>query len=201
MKSLENTQWRHVTITPRPMALDEHDGTRKVHLGLNSFSPLARPRMRTTPNKGAMPCTHWCQTYVGPYIDLPPVPLFLVTSPDCISEQGLQFHSRGHMAALALNQGPLFHINRKNFHWQPGRDCNYVARFLRSSAQPPTNAQHTWQTKPGMTRWKSSPLYPNPCSPVHIARKFSAVSGTTSDRSCATLRKGKAQSLLTLAYK
>lgn len=35
----------------------------------------------------------------------------------------------------------------------------------------------------GMTLWKILPLYPNPFSPVHKARKFSAVLGTTSLRS------------------
>ena len=34
--------------------------------------------------------------------------------------------------------------------------------------------------KLGMTLWKVDPLYPNPFSPVHRARKFSAVLGTTS---------------------
>jgi hypothetical protein len=37
--------------------------------------------------------------------------------------------------------------------------------------------------KLGMTRWKEEPLKPNPFSPVHRARKFSAVFGTTSARS------------------
>ena len=38
----------------------------------------------------------------------------------------------------------------------------------------------TWHMKPGMTRWKADPLKPKPFSPVHSARKLSAVFGTTS---------------------
>lgn len=41
---------------------------------------------------------------------------------------------------------------------------------------------------PGMTRWKGQPLYPYPTSPVQSCRKFSAVLGTTSLRSCITIR-------------
>ena len=37
-------------------------------------------------------------------------------------------------------------------------------------------------------RWNEDPLYPNPFSPVHRARKFSAVLGTTSERSSMTIR-------------
>lgn len=31
----------------------------------------------------------------------------------------------------------------------------------------------TWHMNCGITLWKMEPLYPNPCSPVHRARKFS----------------------------
>lgn len=40
-----------------------------------------------------------------------------------------------------------------------------------------------------MTRWNVLPLYPNPFSPVHKARKFSAVFGTTSARSYKSPKK------------
>jgi len=40
----------------------------------------------------------------------------------------------------------------------------------------------------GMTRWKVDSLYPKPGSIVHSWRKFSAVLGTTSLRSCMTTR-------------
>ena len=39
--------------------------------------------------------------------------------------------------------------------------------------------------KLGMILWKADPLNPKPFSPVHSARKFSQVFGTTSKRSCA----------------
>ncbi len=39
-----------------------------------------------------------------------------------------------------------------------------------------------------MTRWKYDPAYPNPFSPVHKARKFSAVPGTTSEYKENTIR-------------
>ena len=39
-----------------------------------------------------------------------------------------------------------------------------------------------------LPRWKLDPAYPNPFSPVHKARKFSAVFGTTSARSSITIR-------------
>ena len=42
--------------------------------------------------------------------------------------------------------------------------------------------------KSGMTRWNDDPAYPKPFSPVQRARKFSAVFGTTSDRSSITIR-------------
>ena len=41
----------------------------------------------------------------------------------------------------------------------------------------------TWHMKLGMTLWKAEPLKPKPFSPVHRARKFSAVLGTMSARS------------------
>ena len=40
----------------------------------------------------------------------------------------------------------------------------------------------------GMMRWKVHPLYPNPCSMVHKARKFSVVLGTTSLLSSIIIR-------------
>lgn len=40
-----------------------------------------------------------------------------------------------------------------------------------------------WHMNCGITRWNLLPLYPNPFSPVHRARKFSAVFGTTSANS------------------
>ena len=39
-----------------------------------------------------------------------------------------------------------------------------------------------------MTRWKLEPLNPKPFSPVHKARKFSAVFGTTSARNSMMTR-------------
>ena len=55
----------------------------------------------------------------------------------------------------------------------------------------------TWHIKLGMTLWKVDPLYPNPFSPVHRARKFSAVLGTTSARSSMTIRPTGAPSAVT----
>mmetsp|Transcript_510 Transcript_510/g.1637 ORF Transcript_510/g.1637 Transcript_510/m.1637 type:complete len:215 (-) Transcript_510:442-1086(-) len=44
-----------------------------------------------------------------------------------------------------------------------------------------------WHMKPGITRWNGEPLYPNPFSIVHSARKFSAVLGVTSPRISMTI--------------
>ena len=46
----------------------------------------------------------------------------------------------------------------------------------------------TWHINCVMTLWKDEPLYPKPFSPVQSARKFSAVFGTTSERSSMTIR-------------
>ena len=43
--------------------------------------------------------------------------------------------------------------------------------------------EFTWHMNCGMTLWKEEPLKPKPFSPVHSARKFSEVLGTTSARS------------------
>ena len=57
-----------------------------------------------------------------------------------------------------------------------------------------------WHIKSVMTRWKDDPLYPNPFSPVQSALKFSAVLGTTSERSSMTMRPSAAPSAVMSKY-
>merc|ERR1719516_748205 len=70
----------------------------------------------------------------------------------------------------------------------PGPVC-FSAKFSSSNLLPyidlppvplPLVKSPPWHMKLGMTLWKEDPLNPNPFSPVHRARKFSEVLGTTS---------------------
>merc|ERR1719444_510085 len=54
--------------------------------------------------------------------------------------------------------------------------------------------------KLGMTLWNVEALKPNPFSPVHRARKFSAVLGTTSVLSCMTILPTGAPSAVMSKY-
>mmetsp|Transcript_15108 Transcript_15108/g.20256 ORF Transcript_15108/g.20256 Transcript_15108/m.20256 type:complete len:281 (+) Transcript_15108:580-1422(+) len=88
---------------------------------------------------------------------------------------------------------PAFAIDRS-----PGRSC-FSLKFSSLNSPPymlsppvplPRVKSPPWIMNPGMIRWNTEPLKwrgffdrPRPISPVHKARKFSAVLGTTSPRS------------------
>ena len=90
--------------------------------------------------------------------------------------------------------GKFFAIN-----WittSPVTDSRYLCWNLRSkvTSQLDTMTFHwphgdlTWHMKPGMIRWKTLPLYPNPFDPVASVRKFFAVFGTASSKSTNSIR-------------
>mmetsp|Transcript_38002 Transcript_38002/g.72868 ORF Transcript_38002/g.72868 Transcript_38002/m.72868 type:complete len:217 (-) Transcript_38002:415-1065(-) len=75
--------------------------------------------------------------------------------------------------------GPVcFRVKFSSANFSPQMDLPPVPLWLVKS--PP------WHMNPGMTLWKEQSLNPKPISPVHRARKFSHVLGTTSPRSSIT---------------